>query len=426
MTNLRYAKYGPGGEQIDDPSLEVPVVLDALGTTCIIFGDSFTQRNQGGTTVRLLDWGYFNWAQALMGAPFTLLRNSGVSGNTTAQMSARLATDVLAYNPDWVIFQGGINDVKAGTLTAAQIVTNLQNICQQLAERGIKVVFLTLPPNTESAGNSVKVQTVNQAMREWCLRDYGRVICVDTYSPTVDALATTGALASGMSDDNLHLSGKGARAWGQAIANALQSLLPNRNFLPASNGESYGINATSKQLLDNPMHATGSAVAATGTGASGTVPSSWLGSASGMTAGTAVFTPSQARPDGIGLEQKIVVANAEANSSVNIRQNPAVARFAIGDTVYIVGQIRIANAANIKSINLGATVTIDGVTNQINCLETSGTTNYDSSAVTLTFRSGDFTLTGTSITAATFVASVTFNASGAADIYVGRPGYYKR
>jgi lysophospholipase L1-like esterase len=407
---------GPGGGKIADVS--------RLGTTCVLFGDSFSSRNKGATTSRWLDYGYFTWAQALLGAPFTLLYNAGTSGNRTDEMLARM-TDVTSYNPDWCFVQGGINDITYGT-TAAQVALNLQNICTQLAGRGIRVALLAVAPNAQSAGNSRKVQQVNQAMREWCQRTYGQVIFVDTYAPMVDSTLTTGALASGMSDDSLHPSGKGARAMGQAIATALQYLLPNRNFLPSSNGESYGIDSSSKQLLDNPMHATGSAVSATGTGASGTVPSSWLGSASGMTAGTAVFTPSQTRSDGIGREQKIVVANAEAASSVNIRQNPAAARFAIGDTVYLVGQIRITGGANIKTISFGGTVTIDAVANQINCLETSGTTNFDSTDVTLTFQSPDLVLTGTSITAATFVAALTFNASGAATFYVGRCGFYKR
>jgi lysophospholipase L1-like esterase len=407
---------GPGDTNIG--------MVTHLGTTCVIFGDSFSARNKGATTSRDLDWGYFNWAQALMGAPFTLLRNAGTSGNRTDEMLARM-TDVTSYNPDWCFVQGGINDITYGT-TAAQVALNLQNICTQLVGRGIRVVLLAVAPNSQSAGNSRKVQQVNQAMREWCKRSYGQVIFVDTYAAMVDSTLTTGALASGMSDDSLHPSGKGARAMGQAIATALQYLIPNRNWLPSSNGESYGIDSSSKQLLDNPMHGTGSAVSATGTGASGTVPSSWLGSASGMTAGTAVFTPSQTRSDGIGLEQKIVVANAEASSSVNIRQNPAAARFAIGDTVYFVGQMRVSGAANIKTLSFGGSVTIDSVAQQINCLEASGTTNYDSSDATLTFQSKDLVLTGTTINSSSFVAAVTFNASGSGTFYIGRCGFYKR
>lgn len=395
-----------------------------LGATCVIFGDSFSARNKGATTSRALDWGYFNWAQYILGSPFTLVNNAGISGNRTDEMLLRMS-DVTAYNPDWCIVQGGINDITYGT-PVASIVANLKSICSQLVNIGVRVALLSIAPNTQSAGNSIKVQQINQAMREWCQRQYGQVVFVDYYAKMVDATLTTGALASGMSDDALHPSGKGARVIGQAIADALQYLLPNRNLLPSSNGDSFGVDSTSKQLIDNPMHATGSPVAATGTGASGNVPSSWLGSAAGMTAGTAVFTPSQTRTDGVGLEQRIVIANAEANSSVNIRQNLSAARLAIGDTVYIVGQMRITGAANLKTITFGGNVTVDSVAQQIQCLEASGTTNFDSSDVTLTFRSPDLVVSGSVVNSAQFLASLTFNASGAATVYIGRCGFYKR
>lgn len=396
------------------------------GLTAGLFGDSFSARNSTvGSNCRDLDWGYYAWAQGLLGAPFRLVVNAGVSGNRTDQMLARI-TDVTSYSPDWVFVQGGINDITYGT-TAAQIIANLKSICIQLANKGIQVVLLTVAPNTQVAGNSTKVQTINQGLREWVNGGGAKgVILVDTYSAMVNPTVTTGALASGMSDDSLHPSAKGARAMGQAIANALQYLLPSRNFLPSSNGESYGVDSTSRQILDNPLLSSGGG-SPTGTGASGTLPTSWLGSTGGSGATSAVFS-TPARSDGFGNDAQIVVSGAAANSSVNVRQSGFGARMAIGDTVYVCGQVTISGAADIKNINIGATVTIDGTTYQINTLEASGTTNFDQSNVTLTLRSNEFTLTGASITAATFVASVTFGTSGtgAATIKFGRMGMYKK
>ena len=88
--------------------------------------------------------------------------------------------------------------------------------------------------------------------------------------------------------------------------------------------------------------------------------------------------------------------------------------------------MKITGAANLKTISFGGSVTIDSVAQQINCLEPSGTTNFDSSDVTLTFRSKDLVLTGTTINSSSFVASLTFNASGAATVKIGRCGFYKR
>lgn len=390
------------------------------GLTAALFGDSFSNRNAGATSSRLLDWGYYSWAQALLGSPFTLVTNGGVSGNTTAQMLARIA-DIAAYAPDWVFVQGGINDLAAAE-TVANIVANLKSICAQLAGHGAQVVLLTVAPN---ATYSKGVQQVNQALREWVNGGAKGVILVDTYTAMVNPTSTTGALASGMSDDALHPSGKGARAMGQAIATAIGGLIPSRNFLPSSAAESYAIDSTSKQLLDNPLCAAGGG-APTGTGASGSLPVGWSGSAGGSGAASAVFS-TQSRTDGIGLDAQVIVTGAASGSSVNIRQTGLVGRAAIGDTVYLCGQLKISGAADIRTVAVAGNITIDGVTYQINLLEASGTTNVDQSDVTLTIRTPNFTLAGASITSIQYIASVTFGTSGAGagTIRFGRLGMYK-
>jgi lysophospholipase L1-like esterase len=394
------------------------------GSTVAILGDSFTAHNVGATVSRHLDYGYYVWANALMGSPFNLILNAGVSGERTDQIALRVPT-VIAAAPSWCIVQGGINDISA-SVSVATIVANLQQICVQLVNVGINVALLSVAPNTQVAGNSTKVQSINQTLREWC-RDTARgVTFIDAYALMVNSTVTTGALATGMSDDSLHPSMKGARAMGQAIANALAYFLPNRNFLPSSNGESYGIDATSKQLLDNPM-LTGTSVTPTGTGASGTAPTSWLASTGGSGAASAIFTAQTVRTDGIGYDQQIVISGAASGSSVNIRQNVTSSRAVIGDTLYVVGQIKITGAADIKTINLGVNVTIDGTTYQCNTMEASGATSYDQSDMSLTLRSPDMLLSGVSITAITVIASVTFGTSGtgAATIKFGRLGCYK-
>lgn len=401
------------------------VGASALPMTSGLFGDSYSARNSTvGSNCRDIDWGYFSWAQALMGAPFQLIYNGGVSGDTTTQMLARQSDAMSLYRPGWWFVQGGINDIIAGA-AVVKIVANLQTIIQRFVLSGSRIVFLALAPNAQAAGYSLKVQQVNQAMREWCIRTAGAVIYVDTYSALVNPTITTGAFADGMSDDNLHMSAKGARAAGQAIANALSGLLPMRNFLPSSAAESYGVDSSSKQLLDNPLMATGAGTP-TGTGASGVLPTSWLGTVSGTVSGAAYSLVSRA--DGIGQDAQIVVTGAASGASVNIRQSSLSGRAAIGDTLYTCGEITISGASDVRGINIGAAVTIDGVTKQINVLEISGSANYDSTGATIRPRSNDLILSGTTITAITYNMTVTFGTSGAgaATIKMGRAGFYKR
>ena len=419
---------GPDKREIrsDDADYAAAVVgAAAMSMTAALFGDSYSARNTTvGSNCRDLDWGYFSWAQALIGAPWQLIYNGGVSGNTTTQMLARQSDALALYRPGWWFVQGGINDIIAGASVPA-VVANLQSIIARFVLSGARVVFLSLAPNAQAAGYSLKVQQINQAMREWCMRTSGNAIYIDTYSALVNPTSTTGAFASGMSDDNLHLSAKGARAAGQAIANALSPILPMRNFLPSSAAESYGVDNGSKQLLDNPLMASG-ASAPTGTGASGTLPTSWLGSVGGSVS-SAVYSQ-VARADGIGQDCQIAVTGAASGASVNIRQSSLAGRAAIGDTLYTCGEISISGATDVRGVNIGAAVTIDGVTQQINVLEISGSTNYDSTAFTIRARSNDLLLSGASITSILYNMTVTFgtSGSGAATIKLGRAGFYKR
>lgn len=91
-----------------------------------------------------------NWlamANASAGYPASFIRNAGVSGNTTAQMAARVTADVVAYNPKVCLVLGGTNDAAAGTGSAVTIA-NLISIFDALVGAGIRPVACTVPPRT--------------------------------------------------------------------------------------------------------------------------------------------------------------------------------------------------------------------------------------------------------------------------------------
>jgi hypothetical protein len=45
----------------------------------------------------------------------SIIHNAGVGGHKTAQMLARIDTDVAPYESDWVIMTGTANDLFDGT-----------------------------------------------------------------------------------------------------------------------------------------------------------------------------------------------------------------------------------------------------------------------------------------------------------------------
>ncbi|MCH6255127.1 GDSL-type esterase/lipase family protein [Puniceicoccaceae bacterium K14] len=81
----------------------------------------------------------------------TEIIDRGIGGETTAQILERINDDVLELKPDTVIFQAGVNDLKAiGVLPQLQekitqdCVDNIKTICDQLTNQGIRVILTTI------------------------------------------------------------------------------------------------------------------------------------------------------------------------------------------------------------------------------------------------------------------------------------------
>ncbi len=82
--------------------------------------------------------------------------SSGVSGNTPAQMAARVLTDVNPYfdstlTKNIVLVWGGVNAITAGQLAPA-IYADLLSCCAQAKLQGFKVILCTEIPNTDYTG----------------------------------------------------------------------------------------------------------------------------------------------------------------------------------------------------------------------------------------------------------------------------------
>lgn len=104
--------------------------------TLLLFGDS--RVSQWRPEIRL---------------PDCTVINTGISGQTTQQLRMRVEKDVLAYAPDLVVFQAGINDLKnmglfpeMSDLIASRCRENLHDIIQAITARNITVVVLTVFP----------------------------------------------------------------------------------------------------------------------------------------------------------------------------------------------------------------------------------------------------------------------------------------
>ncbi|MHB8995176.1 MAG: SGNH/GDSL hydrolase family protein [Armatimonadota bacterium] len=75
--------------------------------------------------------------------------NAGVGGENTHEGLARIESDVLAYQPDLVVVEFGLNDIRyepEKRITEEQFAENLRRIHEILTGAGAKVVFMTPNP----------------------------------------------------------------------------------------------------------------------------------------------------------------------------------------------------------------------------------------------------------------------------------------
>jgi acyl-CoA thioesterase-1 len=139
-----------------------------------------------------------------------LIRNAGVPGNVTAQMRARLSSDVLAYKPDVLFVMGGTNDIAQGYSQAA-IIANLRAIITTAQAHGIHVFLLTIPPDSYP-GMVSRISSLNGAIVA-----LGTSLKVRVTNITRPLASSAGTYEARYTSDGLHFSALGA----QVVANTI-------------------------------------------------------------------------------------------------------------------------------------------------------------------------------------------------------------
>jgi lysophospholipase L1-like esterase len=142
-----------------------------------------------------------------------LVNNAGVPGNTTAQMRARMDSDVYAYNPDVLFVLGGTNDLGMG-VSASATIANLRAIVVGAKAHKITVILLTIPPESYS-GSADKIDSLNAAIVY--LARAQRITNVDIHNPLSNANGVY--YPKYTIGDGLHLSDLGA----QVVANTIHA-----------------------------------------------------------------------------------------------------------------------------------------------------------------------------------------------------------
>ena len=139
-----------------------------------------------------------------------LVNNAGVPGDETADMLARMNSDVYAYKPSVLFVLAGTNDL-GHDVSPATTIANLRAIIVGAKAHKATVVLILIPPDSYT-GMASRIDSLNAQITS--LGNAYKLVVVDIHTP----LSTpTGVYQSKFTTDGLHFSTLGA----QTVANAI-------------------------------------------------------------------------------------------------------------------------------------------------------------------------------------------------------------
>lgn len=368
------------------PVLNPPVIPFDQPRKLLAFGDSITFRNSQSTATarRYFAEGHICWINRLTGHAlwFDPALNKGVNGDTTVQMAARFASDVLANagSFDVAFILAGTND-QFNSVAPATTIANIQSFVTQLVTIGKQVVlFSILPRNSLSAAQLAVQAQINTALREWikALSSTVPVVFVDCWRDLADPALTNGTAATvpvSALVDGIHPSPAGAYLMAKRAVQAMTPII-----IPApslSQGAADLFDATNNpkgNLLTNPqLTGTGGTV----TNGTGVVATSWtVQRNAGTWANSEVTLSKEAQVSAYGAapgEKQVFTVNIPAvrtnNEDIAIFQQvtPSGGNFSSANQVYVEWEVDFFNmSGNLTAIqvtindNTFASNTIDG------------------------------------------------------------------
>jgi len=183
-------------------------IVPVHGQRIVFLGDSITDR---GTYLLLVQ-------RALQEAEVDDVTciNAGVTGDTAAQMLARLDRDVLVHHPDMVALHVGTNDVNRH-VPLADFERDVVALADRLDEADLGVLIMTSTILGEQTGDAdLRIRDYNAVLRALARRRGYRL--ADVYG-TMDRARYRGAIL--LEADDLYVNPAGHRLIARAVLDAL-------------------------------------------------------------------------------------------------------------------------------------------------------------------------------------------------------------
>jgi len=142
-----------------------------------------------------------------------------------------ILADLIAAKVNYVIVDGGTNDIANLSITATEIHDKRVELFEIFASAGIKVIALTILTSgttrwPSGGGLRVKAAQVNAMSREY-IKTVEGIYLLDWNEDYMDFSNQNGIPIAGYSSDNVHFSFQGAFAFAQQLASFMNTLLPS-------------------------------------------------------------------------------------------------------------------------------------------------------------------------------------------------------
>lgn len=156
------------------------------------------------------------------GASQVNLINKGVSGNTTTQMLARFDTDVVVNNPDLVVIEASVNDVRGDMLPInyATTIGNLRTMIKKTKQAGAIPILTTPTPITTYSNNVGSGFGINSARPNCVYAQKVRQLAIEEDIILVDNMLNFGNDGT-LLGDGVHPNDIGAQKMADHMLNVL-------------------------------------------------------------------------------------------------------------------------------------------------------------------------------------------------------------
>lgn len=360
---------GTGTEYARDASGNITGLVgyvDPKPNTVYLAGDSFTANSliiTGSNFINRASEGWFNWFDAFLGAPFSVMGKTAAGGETCRTMIDSQFPTIFALStkPRFVSFTAGLNDIYTDTQSAATTYARIVEAVRALIAQGITPIWGTIFAKAYDSVATPKAMQCNDMLRLFAQQNNCGIF-IDFASIMSDPTSANNEgrtpLASYYYDSATHPNNLFAMRIGQWAAAQVSARFPQFNLFSVGN-ENVTFSGGSSNLLLEPSFIATAGTA--GSNVTGTVPTSWTvdwATRTGTPTCAAAIVSLTDATTGLQIANgiELTVGGSAASGDVlrvtqtNSDNSGLTSNLSVGSVIQGEGIFKVASGANISEI----------------------------------------------------------------------------